>query len=65
MIITKRIGCDALSMGTNTTDISVQREAVNQLEASLAAQEQSEKDFHLRQALQLLNVTDTEITHER
>lgn len=45
-------------MGANTTDVSVQREAVDHLEDALAAQEPSEKDFHLRQALQLLNAVD-------
>lgn len=43
-------------MGTRTKQTNARNAAVEHLEKAVKAEDSSEKDFHLRQALQLLDV---------
>lgn len=45
-------------MGATTQRTTVRNGAVRHLEEALTADDAAEKDFHLKQALQLLDLTD-------
>lgn len=47
-------------MGHRAIQRDMQEGAVEQVEKALQAESASEKDFHLRQALQLLDVTESD-----